>query len=69
MSRTMKSRTITTLFLVFAIAGTASAESAARYVQDGLLACWDGVENAGTGVHDPSTTVWKDLSGNYAFTL
>jgi hypothetical protein len=25
---------------------------------------WDGIENAGWGVHDPSATVWKDLSGN-----
>ena len=39
------------------------------YIQDGLLACWDGVENAGTGLHDPSATVWKDLTGRYAFTL
>ena len=34
------------------------------YVQDGLIAMWDGIENAGLGVHDPSATVWKDLSGN-----
>lgn len=38
--------------------------TAKDYVQDGLVAMWDGVENAGWGVHDPSATVWKDLSGN-----
>lgn len=34
------------------------------YVQDGLLAMWDGIENADYGLHLYSTTVWKDLSGN-----
>ena len=34
------------------------------YVQDGLVAMWDGIENAGLGVHDPNATTWKDLSGN-----
>ena len=24
---------------------------------------WDGIENAGWGVHDPEATVWKDLIG------
>ena len=35
--------------------------SAKSYVQDGLIAMWDGIENAGWGVHDPNATVWKDL--------
>jgi hypothetical protein len=48
--------------------------SAKSYIQDGLVAMWDGIENAGWGVHDPSATVWKNLvkgdsfkvkSGNY----
>ena len=38
--------------------------SAKSYIQDGLVAMWDGIENAGWGVHDPNATVWKDLSGN-----
>ena len=38
--------------------------TAKDYVQDGLIAMWDGIENAGWGVNDPSATVWKDLSGN-----
>ena len=37
--------------------------TAKDYVQDGLIAMWDGIENAGWGVHDPSATVWKDLIG------
>ena len=39
--------------------------TARDYVQDGLIAMWDGIENAGWGVHDPSATVWKDLVGGY----
>lgn len=38
--------------------------SAKSYVQDGLVAMWDGIENAGYGVHDPNATVWKDLCNN-----
>jgi hypothetical protein len=34
------------------------------YVTDGLVAMWDGIENAGWGVHDDAATVWKDLSLN-----
>lgn len=33
------------------------------YVQDGLVAMWDGIENAGWGTHDPNATMWKDLTG------
>lgn len=38
--------------------------SARDYVQDGLIAMWDGIENAGWGTHDDTATTWKDLSGN-----
>ena len=34
------------------------------YVQSGLVAMWDGIENAGWGVHNPNATEWKDLTGN-----
>ena len=37
-----------------------SGYTAKDYVQDGLIAMWDGIENAGWGVHDPNSTVWKD---------
>lgn len=35
--------------------------SAKSYVQDGLVAMWDGIENAGWGQHDPNATTWKNL--------
>ena len=38
--------------------------TAKDYVQDVPIAMWDGIENAGWGVHDQNATVWKDLSGN-----
>ena len=36
-------------------------KTARDYVQDGLIAMWDGIENAGWGVHDPNATVWTNL--------
>lgn len=39
----------------------ARTPTAKDYVQSGLIAMWDGIENAGWGVHDASATVWKDL--------
>ena len=41
-----------------------SGYTAKDYAQDGLVAMWDGIENAGWGVHDNDATIWKDLSGN-----
>lgn len=38
------------------------------YVTDGLVAWWDGIWNAGLGVHDANATVWKDLTGTYEMT-
>ena len=35
--------------------------TAADYIQDGLVAMWDGIENAGYGIHDDNATTWKDL--------
>lgn len=35
--------------------------TARDYVQDGLVAMWDGIENAGWGVHDDSVQYWTDL--------
>lgn len=35
--------------------------SAMEYVQDGLVAMWDGIENAGWGVHDAEATEWQSL--------
>lgn len=33
-------------------------------VQDGLYLWYDGIDNAGIGIHDDAAAVWKDLSGN-----
>ena len=37
--------------------------SAASYAQDGLVGQWDGIENAGAGLHYPATNYWTDLTG------
>lgn len=43
--------------------------SAMDYVQSGLVAMWDGIENVGYGQpHSSSATTWKDLTGNYDVT-
>lgn len=49
--------------------GGKKAPTAKDYVQSGLVAMWDGIENAGWGTHNPSATVWKDLIGNRDWTL
>lgn len=36
--------------------------SLGRYVADGLVGHWDGIENAGYGHHDANSSVWKDLT-------
>lgn len=36
--------------------------TAADYVQEGLVAMWDGIENVGYGQHDDAATSWKDLT-------
>ena len=50
-------------------AKSASGPTARDYVQDGLVAMWDGIENAGWGVHDDGATVWKDVVGSYDMTI
>ena len=34
---------------------------ASEYIQDGLVAMWDGIENVGLGSHDFNATKWIDL--------
>ena len=46
-----------------------SVASTSMYVSNGLVACWDGIENAGAGMHDANATVWKDVVGGYEFAL
>ena len=40
--------------------------NAKDYVQDGLVAMWDGIENAGWGVHQTNLSYWTDLTGRGA---
>ena len=47
----------------------AFAYTSASYVQDGLIAQWDGIDNQGTGTHDPTATTWKDLVGTNDLTI
>lgn len=40
------------------------------YIQDGLIAHWDGIENAGAGnPHDPTVTRWADLKKGVTFNV
>lgn len=41
--------------------------TAADYIQDGLIIMWDGIENAGWGIHDSEATVWKNLMGDSGY--
>ena len=45
----------------------AGVDAPADYVGNGLVTWLDGIDNAGTGVHDPSATVWKDKAGTLDF--
>lgn len=42
---------------------------AMQYIQDGLLAMWDGEENAGFGKHDAAATQWVDCVSHIPLTL
>ena len=46
-----------------------TAYTSEDYVQAGLVVQWDGINNAGTGVHDSNTSIWKDLKGSLDLTL
>lgn len=39
------------------------------YITDGLIAMWDGVWNAGGGVHDAEATTWLDIVGGRTLSL
>lgn len=49
-----------------AAAGPVTARS---YVQKGLIAQWDGIENGGVGIHREKLTAWKDLRGEHDINL
>ena len=52
-----------------ASAGNGETYTSASYVQDGLIAQWDGIDNAGMGSHNSVSAVWKDLKGSCDMTL
>ena len=41
-----------------------AAADASVYIRRGLVAQYDGIDNAGLGLHDNAATSWCDLSGN-----
>ncbi len=41
-----------------------AAADASVYIRRGLVAQYDGIDNAGLGLHDNTASVWSDLSGN-----
>ena len=43
---------------------TAEGTLLASYITDGLVLWYDGIWNAGVGVHDSSATIWKDISSS-----
>ena len=69
MNVALRLEAVLVLLAVVMASQAALAGSAAQYVQDGLLACWDGFENAGAGTHDASAAVWKDLVAGREFAL
>ena len=54
----------------FSLAFAAFGYTSSSYVQDGLIAQWDGIDNAGANDgHDADVTQWIDLKHGYAFDL
>lgn len=51
----------------FLMSGGSSTPIARDYVQNGLVAMWDGIENAGWGVHEDNPATWKELVGTIPF--
>ena len=57
---------VATIFAL-TLAGRCPAGTAARaYVQRGLAAQYDGIDNAGAGTHDSTAATWKNLAGDTA---
>ena len=58
-------KAMVTVVAAICCTGAALAALTSRsYVQDGLVAQYDGIDNAGYGIHSDSTNVWVDLTGN-----
>ncbi len=46
-----------------AVSAFADVYTSASYVQEGLVAQWDAIDNSGVGYHVPDAATWKDLAG------
>lgn len=46
-----------------------TALTTASYIQDGLVAMWDGIENGGVGVHVTDETLLKEIVNNVQATI
>jgi len=52
-----------------AVADPGENVTSSSYVQNGLVAQWDGIDNGGVGVHvDIATSGWTDLKGGVVLT-
>ena len=62
----MRRRAFGVICLSAALAFTLNATTytSASYAQrEHLIAQWDAIDNIGTGTHDPTAKVWKNLAG------
>ncbi len=62
----VKLATSLAVMAAFAVTEASAAPASRAYVQRGLVAQYDGIDNAGTGLHDSSATTWKNLTGDTA---
>lgn len=61
----MKKLLVAFLTAAVCVQGAWAALSAKSYILDGLIGHWDGEQNVDYEAdHNPSATVWKDLTGN-----
>ncbi len=60
----VKLATSLAVMAAFAVTEASAAPASRSYVQRGLVAQYDGIDNIGTGSHDSSATTWVDLTGN-----
>ena len=60
----VKLSTSLAVMAAFAVTEAGAAPASSSYVQRGLVAQYDGIDNAGTGSHDSSATTWKNLAGD-----
>ena len=51
---------------MFAVASASAAITSRSYVPTGLVAQYDGIDNAGFGTHNPSAATWVNLTGDTA---